>query len=774
MAFIAANLKKTTPSQLQDIQERYTYQSTDSFDDILSEGYFLGAFDCSACFVVVDVTAGVGWFSIVVNSDTGSATSGGDSGTSIVKAQTLADAVTLTPLVPINSVIQTVEYNAGTGIGGNTYQSLDAGSSGARPTPIQGIYTNIGADGLYLAAVDVKNVSLQTLGLTDSDDAGPTLNALLALSPKRIYSDLPVTIKLSDGIDYSNKTIEWDMTNIKIINESNTPSIRFDGGIDSILAVSSVVPSTRRINLTSTGIKVGEIVKLIADDRLPFTRPAVGLEDNRMGQMFTVSSVATGYIIVHQKFDTNQAFATNMRLVRYSGHTIKVIGGDMSYDASITAENSSFYITNAIRPVFERMRFGPIPFVGLNIFGCYSPEIISPIFNATDDSTNLSHNISFWACAYPKITGLVSTKCRHSFTTNQQPIVADSDEVQYYGPTYGMQVTGAIADGDFDSAFDTHHGIYSGTFTDLRVISSTQGGVSVRGNNLTYNNLIIENAETNGVLIFSEDGVDPSDYTSNITLNNCNIHSDTLPLQINKCNSVKISGTISADDFKAIIATDSVVDFYDLTINMIGTANSGVSLIESNASTLRFHGTTTVNCPSHSGTISKLATLTGLNPVVTFDKIIINGNVDFPDFIFSSSSATNAYALALDVNVVSGPASISTKTGTFNASTAAYFYGALTNQSFFNTLTTSEVITLNSVGAPVVTVRAGAASNVTGIEIEDGLFVGQVIEIENTTTSFTISFPNAGNVVNNGAATFVLAGKTTAQWRWTNGVWRQL
>ena len=73
MAFIAANLKKTTPSQLKDIQERYTYQSTDSFDDILSEGYFLGAFDCSACFVVVDITAGVGWLTIVVDSDTGTA-----------------------------------------------------------------------------------------------------------------------------------------------------------------------------------------------------------------------------------------------------------------------------------------------------------------------------------------------------------------------------------------------------------------------------------------------------------------------------------------------------------------------------------------------------------------------------------------------------------------------------------------------------------------------------------------------------------------------------
>jgi len=682
--------------------------------------------------------------------------------------QTLPQAVTLAGSggMGVGGVVNVVDSGA-------SYKLIDAGSAGARPTPIQGIYTNIGAAGLYLAAVDVKNVSLQTLGLTDSDDAGPTLNALLALSPKRIYSNLPITIQLSEGIDYSNKTVEWDLTNIKIINESNSPSIRFDGGIDSVLAVSSVVPSTRRINLTSTGIKVGEVVKLISDDRLPFTRPAVALEDNRMGQMFTVSSVAVGYIIVHQKFDTNQAFATNMRLVRYSGHTIKVIGGDMSYDASITAENSSFYITNAIRPVFERMRFGTIPFVGLNIFGCYSPEIISPIFNATDDSTNLSHNISFWACAYPKITGLVSTKCRHSYTNNQQPIVAASTEVEYYGPTYGMQVTGAIADGEFDSAFDTHHGIYSGTFTDLRVISSTQGGVSVRGNNLTYNNLIIENAEGSGVLIFSEVGVAAIDYTSNIKLD-CDIHSDTLPLQILRANNVKIYGVISANDFKAIITTDSVVDFYNVTINMVGTANTAVSMIECNASILRFHGTTTINCPSHSGTASKLATLTGLNPVVTFDKLVINGNADFPDFLFASATATNAYALAKDVTVVSGPSSISSKTGTFNEATAIAFYGPVSNQSFFNTLTTAEVITLNSCAHPVVTVRAGAASNVTGIEIEDGLFVGQVIEIENTTTSFTMSFPNAGNVVNNGAATFVLAGKTTARWRWTNGVWRQL
>jgi len=213
MAFIAANLKKTTPSQLQDIQERYTYQSTDSFDEILAEGYFLGAFDCSSCFVVVDVTAGVGWFSIVVDSNTGSAASGGgEYGSSIIKAQTLADAVALAPLVPINTVIQTVEYNSGTAIGGNTYQVLDAGSSGARPAEDGGSVFHVGSAGLYIktiflgSKIDVHSFGAIAGFASDSAAAITAADLYAATNSKTLV--INGNLRTNSPVNFTAKAIE--------------------------------------------------------------------------------------------------------------------------------------------------------------------------------------------------------------------------------------------------------------------------------------------------------------------------------------------------------------------------------------------------------------------------------------------------------------------------------------------------------------------------------------------------------------------------------------
>ena len=67
-----------------------------------------------------------------------------------VTAQTLADAIALGVAgnALANNIIQTVEYNTSTGIGGNTYQLIDGG--GSRPAENGGSIIHVGAGDLYL------------------------------------------------------------------------------------------------------------------------------------------------------------------------------------------------------------------------------------------------------------------------------------------------------------------------------------------------------------------------------------------------------------------------------------------------------------------------------------------------------------------------------------------------------------------------------------------------------------------------------------------------
>ena len=52
---------------------------------------------------------------------------------------------------------------------------------------------------------------------------------------------------------------------------------------------------------------------------------------------------------------------------------------------------------------------------------------------------------------------------RHAYTTSQPSIVANSEELENYGPAYGALITGQ-QHGDTQAGFDTHHGSENITF----------------------------------------------------------------------------------------------------------------------------------------------------------------------------------------------------------------------------------------------------------------------------------------------------------------------
>ena len=196
--------------QSRDIFNTYIYETDDTIADVLTTGYFdacryaaspdwIGSIiqcKCSDGFVDIEVGEG-GEANIVVRTSD-----------AIYSAQTLADAVTMASRLRVGSVIQTVEYNTGTAIGGNTYQVLDAGSSGARPAADGGsvIHLTGGSGGLYLFGIfPPGNISVAQFGadntVNDTDAIHAALNygvatgmQVVALKEQKV-----TTITIPDG-----------------------------------------------------------------------------------------------------------------------------------------------------------------------------------------------------------------------------------------------------------------------------------------------------------------------------------------------------------------------------------------------------------------------------------------------------------------------------------------------------------------------------------------------------------------------------------------------
>ena len=193
-------------------------------------------------------------------------------------AQTLADAISLASSVPVGEFIQTAEYNADTGIGGNTYQKLDAGSSGARPDEDGGsvIHLTGGSGGLYLEALFLNGIWVGQFGATGLKgvDASAAFNAAYLYA---CYKDeyLP-TNQASVSLTNSNYLINGliNIDHPKEFHQINQPRMMM-GAVPHI-------GIKRRIGLTFKGESKSTLIHFEsdADDYLCFN------DDEHLGLKF--------------------------------------------------------------------------------------------------------------------------------------------------------------------------------------------------------------------------------------------------------------------------------------------------------------------------------------------------------------------------------------------------------------------------------------------------------------------------------------------------------
>lgn len=192
------------------------------------------------------------------------------------KAQTLADAVTLAVTLNAGDLIETVEYNAGTGVGGNTYQLVDS-SPDARPADDGGSVIHVGAGNLYLKGFFSQTINPFTFGLTPSNIAPAILNIQSAfpsgcyvLFPKRDdYTLKNVQLSTPMVLDFNNSSVT--MTPSIDSLSSAAPCLDFRNAISSSYSINTSTKYLDEITLTTAGddvnFTVGDYI-IIRDDKV--------------------------------------------------------------------------------------------------------------------------------------------------------------------------------------------------------------------------------------------------------------------------------------------------------------------------------------------------------------------------------------------------------------------------------------------------------------------------------------------------------------------------
>lgn len=582
-------------------------------------------------------------------------------------------------------------------------------------------------------------------GVTDDTSAIQAAIDAVPASGGRITAPPGSTIRLTSALTASNKTLIVDFTGCTIIQEGSTKIFNYDAGLDFIRDVAAIDASARTLTMTTTDVAIGDILKLVSDDRLEGTRPADGSDDYRCGQFLVVTSVSDTEVTFNERL--RYAFTTNPRVAKLSGKTLQWVGGDISYATSVTSTNTAIDIYNAVAPSVRVARFGYMPFVSVAFRGCYTYYVEAPFFGSSlYTPPNFGHGISDWSCYGGYVAGISGSRVRHVFTTNMEPIEADSDDIWAYGPSYGGTAHFGAAGGFGEAAYDTHHGCEDFTFLGGTVMGRSAAAINLRGRRISVHGLR-SFGNTRGALVFTEEDLDSADWSEDLTFYGCEFWGcSEIPCNLFRSRRLRLVGcTFEATGAWEVAALTSVdATFVDCTFVVGGDASTNANMFTlTDASTLRLQGLTTIRVTNHTGTLPRLFTMAGTGASAVYaERIRFESNADFA-LLLARNGADTAGHFEIEDLIMSGPTSITKTSGTLTDGSFIRYSGVGSPTSTPDTtVTNTQVLTFNNAGDRHIVQIVNAAGNVAIGGIPEGKFPGQLVTFWSRAGANTITIPD--------------------------------
>lgn len=295
-------------------------------------------------------------------------------------------------------------------------------------------------------------------------------------------------------------------------------ALRIAGSFESVLNVNSITPTTfdegtsediaalvieitpPDVNPSPPAWAKGDVVKLVADDVIPGSRPTGTSEKCRVGQFFSVRE-SSGYTVTLVG-NLHDPFTTGIRIAKLVKHSVEVNGLRVESNNINTWTNTAVTVQQLYCPRIQ-MTFGQQPSVAVG-----SQSNYQPYFDLVLDGGNnkpAENQPTYGVLDSASENGyfrIMATGLRHCYSDGTLVTEPQGSVLRYYGRPYGHLVTG-VGHGTLASAWDTHSTAMNVTFANC-VANDCDNGFALRGMHNTVLNGVVNNCHQ-GLTIFDED-----------------------------------------------------------------------------------------------------------------------------------------------------------------------------------------------------------------------------------------------------------------------------
>lgn len=313
------------------------------------------------------------------------------------------------------------------------------------------------------------------------------------------------TVKLHRGSTYnvsalslSGKSITLDGNGATIVATADSTALTFNGGWEWIRTISGIsevtwnsMPTTRLTVSSVTNLAVGDVVRLVSDDTLPYSRPNPGTptEVCRTAEFAVVGEIDAGSNYVYLTDVIRESYTTGRRLAKLSKKQIKIHDLTMDItDAGYAAgyNEPMLEVQAAWWPLLENVHIKRGYAMGVVMRGCYSYRIDKLSVDWLPNELVVyrrGYGVCDISSEYGVVDGMAAGTMRHSYTTATDVIVTGADPMSY-GRSAHTRIVNGTSVGASHSGWDTHEDAFDVVFVDC-VATAAYAGVTGAGAGFT-------------------------------------------------------------------------------------------------------------------------------------------------------------------------------------------------------------------------------------------------------------------------------------------------
>lgn len=424
------------------------------------------------------------------------------------------------------------------------------------------------------------------------------INSLVGNGKVVLPNNKVITITSGIVADVRTRSIEIDLNGSVLKMGANVAVVSANGANGPIvkgitLSKNSSGNMVATFPTTTTGLVVGDWVKIFSDDALPGGHPDGG-NPPRMGQAMQVLSVVGAHVTMRGSMLKDNLYTTNVRASKYISGSFTLRNGTILGDLKQQSYKSSLVsIKSVVSPVVDRIALANNNSFGVNLVDTINAQVANTsVKHLVDDPRNgyYGYGVHSFASRNTAVSNVYCERVRHCTDNNTNGLPAGYAFPYRYGPDINFTVTDSFTFNNTAAAFDWHSECNTCSMRDLISVDSFTA-LGIRGMNNTATNVYGVGNERG--IEFLEWGVADSRYNilTNIQMREAGVYaakSSTLnpggtgPKENSLINSVfEQYPTWSPIDPSAVAFSNTTVTVIDdLTQNdtMTGTGSSDVLL----------------------------------------------------------------------------------------------------------------------------------------------------------------------------------------------------